>query len=508
MTPSPKRTHHEFVGTSFRQNPGAPELFSFVGSADELRRICGVARKSENLLSNYQRALDEERVKRDITPFFRIPENCSPTAIVISLHETPLAKIAFEELDDQEGDLAIRQKKLTLDIIDPGSLTDAEIIEHAKKFLDQRLVGEININEGEDKDEELEEDEKIMDAEDIADDENEEEDNGDVEIGQSMLVDIRNRLNEDEDLPKDMMDTLREMLLPALILDGQHRLYGAAGVEENIPMLICSLVEPDWKEQVFQFTVINDKAKGIPRPFITSLAGMSLTSKELDEIRTRLAQAGVQLWEVEVMQKLGYDPSSPFYNLIEFKVTGSGSSGLGYQTMKRVGKAWYDPKHQGLINLMRMLYVGKGGARKNRKWLKSSWQSNVDWYVFLSMFWKKLKVKLGSDDLWESKSSLMIAVVLEQLQEVFLTYLDSVSALTIDRIDVEDDGSRSKKVREEMDEIIDTFLANFEAKHFAKEWAIKSLGHKDGKLQLQDYFDKIQKGVLVNRHPLVAIARV
>ena len=75
-----------------------------------------------------------------------------------------------------------------------------------------------------------------------------------------------------------MLEALRDMLKPALVIDGQHRLFGAAGVEEDIPLLVCSLVQPSWKEQVFQFIVVNDKAAGIPKPFITSLAGMSLTS--------------------------------------------------------------------------------------------------------------------------------------------------------------------------------------------------------------------------------------
>ena len=79
-----------------------------------------------------------------------------------------------------------------------------------------------------------------------------------------------------------MIDSLRDMLKPALVIDGQHRLFGAAGVEEDIPLLVCSLIQPSWKEQVFQFIIISDKAAGIPKPCITSLAGMSLTGGELD----------------------------------------------------------------------------------------------------------------------------------------------------------------------------------------------------------------------------------
>jgi hypothetical protein len=297
------------------------------------------------------------------------------------------------------------------------------------------------------------------------------------------------------------------MLLPALVIDGQHRLFGAAAVEEDIPFLVCSMVNPEWKEQVFQFTVINDKARGIPKPFITSLAGMSLTSQELSELRTRLSQAGVQLWEVNVMQRLGYEPRSSFYKMIEFKVTGSGTKGLGYQTMKRVGKSWYDPKHQGLITLMRILYTGTTEKRRSAKTLKTEWQKTDDWFLFLSKFWDQVKQKFGKTKLWELHSPLMIAVVLNQLQETFLTYLDSVSALTLERISVSDDVRRRAQVESEFGTIVDQFLSKFEEKHFSKPWAVKSLNHKDGKELLLDYFDKIQKGTMVHKHPLLTGSR-
>ena len=75
----------ETVGIGFKQNRDAPELFAFVASSNKLTKICGVARKSEKLLTNYQRALDMDRVRLEITPFFKIPANSSPTSIVLSI---------------------------------------------------------------------------------------------------------------------------------------------------------------------------------------------------------------------------------------------------------------------------------------------------------------------------------------------------------------------------------------------------------------------------------------
>lgn len=502
-----------YSGIAFKQNPKAPELFAFVAPAEDLVEFCGVARKSEKVLTNYQRALDETRVLNEVTPFFRIPENCTPTAVVISLHETPLAELEFSDLTDNEG-VGLDLKRLTLTLTDHNSLSDDEIIEAAKKLLDSRLssdnqksdVQQIIEDEQEDQspqtedgDEDVngngEEDEE--ETEDVTDEIQTEE----VEIGTSMLRDLRSKL-DDKEYAIQIIDTLRDMLKPALIIDGQHRTFGAAKLEDNLPLLVCSLVKPDWKEQVFQFTVINDKAQGIPKPFITSLAGMSLTTAELNELQTRLSQAGVQLWEVEVMQRLGYDSRSPFFNRIEFKTTGSGSSGLGYQTMKQLGRAWYEPKKiPGIAAIIKALY--DSGKKDSKKALMSQWQKSEDWFKFFCIFWNIMKDKYGETPLWNTHSPLMTAVVLLQLQQSFLRGLGNLVSLTIEKIDESDPIKRAKLVEDSFREIATQWTSRFTAKSFPDQWGVKSLNHKDGKSKLLDYFDKVAMGASTKNHPIL-----
>jgi hypothetical protein len=464
----------EFTGIAFRQNPQAPELFAFVAPADDLKKICGVARKSEHMLTNYQRALDDDRVDRELVPFFRIPQNSSPTAIVLSLHTTPVAKVTFEDISDP-FESKVNLKKLNVELTDIDGLTQEEVVTHAKTLLEERLRSD----QGSEKDEGIpdlleveEEADESNDGEETQEDSEETEDSNasePVELGQSMLRQLKTILDDQETITPELIGTLRDMLRPALVIDGQHRLFGAAKVEERIPILVCSLVNPDWKEQVFQFTVINDKARGIPKPFITSLAGMSLTANELSQLQNRLTQAGVHLWEVEVMQKLGYDPASPFLNKIEFKISGTGSHGLGYQTMKQVGKAWFDPKSHGLNALMRVLYSGAGKTKKSRKPLIAEWQKENAWFEYFCCFWNNFKTKFGDTALWDLHSSLMTAVVLQQLQETFLTYLDSVAALTIETITEPDPDSRKDSVYAQFSKIVEQFSQKFETSHFPTE---------------------------------------
>jgi hypothetical protein len=317
-----------------------------------------------------------------------------------------------------------------------------------------------------------------------------------------MLKDLRAKLDDPEQAMQ-LIDTLRDMLKPALIIDGQHRTFGAAKLEEGIPLLVCSLVKPDWKEQVFQFTVINDKAQGIPKPFITSLAGMSLTSTELGELQSRLSQAGVQLWEVDVMQRLGYDPRSTFFNRIEFKTTGSGASGLGYQTMKQLGRAWYEPKAPGLVAVYKALYE-LDGKKESKKALVSKWQKSEDWFRYFCIFWDHVKEKFASTPLWETHSSLMTAVVLLQFQHSFLRGLGNMVSLTIEKITEEDPGKRALLVEQQFRDIVKQWASRFTTKHFPDEWGVKSLNHKDGKAKLLDYFDKVSLGSSVKNHPVLS----
>ncbi len=518
---------YSYTGISFKQNQKAPRLFAFVAPAEDLVEFSGVARKSEKFLTNYQRALNEDRVRTEVAPFFRDPSNCTPTAIVVSLHETPLAELKFEDLTGDEK-IGIDLRRLTITLTDPSSLTDDQVIAYAKKLLDQRLLGDPSATENgtaespneltashelpndtdgsppsenhsapetspSDSDEEL-------DGTEESDGDPDDSTSDAVEIGTSMLRELRTRL-ENPDGAYELVPMLRDMLKPALIIDGQHRTFGAAAVEENIPLLVCSLVEPEWKEQVFQFTVINDKAQGIPKPFITSLAGMSLTTSELHDLQSRLAQAGVQLWEVDVMQRLGYEERSAFYQLIEFKTTGSGNAGLGYQTMKQIGRVWFEAKSPGLVSIYKMLY--QDGSKMSKKAMVSRWQKSEDWFKYFCLFWGKIKGRFGTTPLWTTHSSLLTAVVLLQLQHSFMKSLGNYATLTIDKISEADPTKRAALVEDKFREIVDAWLKNFTEKSFPTKWGVTSLNHKDGKEKLLDYFDKIATGTSVRGHPII-----
>ena len=142
---------------------------------------------------------------------------------------------------------------------------------------------------------------------------------------------------------------------------------------------------------------------------------------------------------------------------------------------------------------MRALYQSPGGGTKrNQKALKQEWHEKEDWFLFFNYFWDAVKAKFESTPLWARRSPLMIAVVLEQLQTVFLQFLNSTTGLTIEKISEPDDTLRRAIVIKDFKDIVDQYLKRFQEKNFAP-WPEKSLNHKSGKDKLQAYFEKVRQ---------------
>ncbi|HQU46564.1 MAG TPA: hypothetical protein PK867_27405, partial [Pirellulales bacterium] len=88
---------------AFRQQAAAPVQVAFVAPAQEILQWSGVPRKSDELLTGYQRFLDDQRVNEEIVPFFQDPKNCSPTAIIIALRkDSGLGKCLLDGADNIE----------------------------------------------------------------------------------------------------------------------------------------------------------------------------------------------------------------------------------------------------------------------------------------------------------------------------------------------------------------------------------------------------------------------
>jgi len=108
-----------------------------------------------------------------------------------------------------------------------------------------------------------------------------------------------------------------EHLRPALIVDGQHRLYGMSSFEqENLPVIIVSLVDATSQEQAFQFIVVNSKAVRVNATTAKSI----IADVEEQALEDRLLGAGIQYGEIlPTLRDINDLPSSPFYMLLKWE---------------------------------------------------------------------------------------------------------------------------------------------------------------------------------------------
>ncbi|XGV96539.1 MAG: DGQHR domain-containing protein [Leptolyngbya sp. BL-A-14] len=103
---------------------------------------------------------------------------------------------------------------------------------------------------------------------------------------------------------------------PALIVDGQHRLYGISNyAEEDLPILVVSLIEAPLQEQAFQFVVINNKAVRVPTDNVRAI----IAKIDEDELQTRLLAAGVSYGKASpLLRDINDLSSSPFKDLLDW----------------------------------------------------------------------------------------------------------------------------------------------------------------------------------------------
>lgn len=103
---------------------------------------------------------------------------------------------------------------------------------------------------------------------------------------------------------------------PALIVDGQHRLYGMSDFDkENLPITVVSLIDATRQEQAFQFIVVNNKAVRVSAENVKSI----VADFNEDELETRLARARVKYGDKpQILTYINDSPSSPFQNLLEW----------------------------------------------------------------------------------------------------------------------------------------------------------------------------------------------
>lgn len=324
------------------------ELIMFAAPAKDIATWAGIPRKGWRIRMLFQRWITESR-KSELMEFWErasSPEGnqrfiMGPTAIVVAIQGTPeiadgKITIHHERIDNPDNSVAINLQLLADSLL---------------PTVEARLTQDQQASLAEFKTQPLQE--------------------SLPEIGHDYVYEFalqltqlkhnaewfieENGIREDEAV--ELVQSLEAVSRPAVVVDGQHRLWGAAKAKQEIWLPVVALPNANWTEQIYQFIVINDKAKPIEQSQLTDIFGSSLTRREQTIIREDLQRANVEVESRIAAVIANRDPSSPFYNMVRLKVESPLPVGI---------KPFLSDK------LVRDLINAGGGAR--------GWRSDTDFF--------------------------------------------------------------------------------------------------------------------------------
>jgi hypothetical protein len=463
-----------YYGNSFKQREKGATAILFLTAAEDIREWGGVPRKSASFMKGFQRALEDTH-KDEVSQFFEIDEsNISPTAIVVAFkpNRIKLTKLTcdhFHANPDSKGSLV----KIEIEMPDLESKSTEDLASLVCSHLSLHLGIE---SQSEDEDEDS--DDNIDEGDD---DDNEE--NKELSLGKSHLHKFLTNLSSNqwiaqkikEDEPR-LRATLIDLLKPATIVDGQHRTFGAAFLEEKIPFPVVGLVDTEWKEEVFQFVIINQKSEPIKVEFLSSIISSSLSNSDILVLKSRLEQAGVNLIDTQIIDLVHTQIDSPFRGMIDFKVDGA-EGNLSFKGMLSLAKRFRNlsTHDENIKNAAFFRQIFSETSNANRISEKKKDWKDEKWFPYFCIFWQTVKDHCetkGYSDLWQHGSNLIKVVTLQELQNIFLAWLCR--------------GLQPINTPEELQIKTKVFLMNLNPRFFNDTWKLTSLQSKTGRLHLRE----------------------
>jgi len=465
----------EYIAQVFEPRPGAGRILQFVAPAADIRGWAGVPRKAFDYQHGFQRTLQTTRIK-EVAEFFRKdPKNISPTSVVVGF----TGPIEIEEVEGVASPYAKAVRvKVSMDDLDSVSMED--LADRVLAVLKTRLAPEAvelienNLESAIAQAIRLEEEASIKEGLDV--EQGEVGSEGAPE--QSYLGDFYARLlgYRKGTTPWPDSDELREVLYsflkPGIIVDGQHRVFGAATANEGLLLSVCAIPDASWAESVYQFVVINQKAKPIKPAFLSSIIATSLNSDEIAAVYGRLETSRIDVGRAETMERINTDAASPFKGMIDFQVSGS----PGFL------------QFPGMSSLVRDF---EALPRSFPVLLRDGTWSTAEgtWFDHFCAFWRGVRSYFEGRDsrLWQrpteaNPNNLLKIVTLQEVQRLVLsTWADS----------------RDKKFGDPADteEWAKLYWDEFPTAFFTDEWRKKGLQTSVGRSYLRDAIMETRRNI-------------
>lgn len=542
---------YQYKAVRVKQTAAGKWLVFFAAPAFDIDRWSGVPRKTQmgdQETTGFQRDLNQKRLT-SLKEFYSNPDNTIQNPLLLATRKSPKGGVSFEPDQASQSQAEAQVGTVTVEAEPIEQLSLLELLRLVQEDLEMRvpylkdqtvpasLITALKLKAELITEEEVqgvqagEEDVVAEDAaaeEEATEDEETESPSEDQEIAQAVLEESHilefwqeiaaraHILTELKDYKEEQFlgfrkEDLYSLLRPVVVVDGQHRLWGAietardsarqepylteieqaiaAGkdpaavqretwqkISRHLPVSL--LMADDPAEHVFQFVVVNQKATPIGRALLGTIVSTSLSNDELDRVATRLTNAGIPLEESRVVSYLSRHSGSPFFGLVERGMASDEKDMLPWTVLvslvaifrKLKGGRLYHGKNDYADKWRRDLLAGSpiiaGWEQKGFKSPYDYWQSaDGPWRDFFVHFWIAAKQKLGSDDpadpnYWgrPRSSNLFNKVSLTILAADFFQYLtDTRTGL---------DSAAAVK------ELVDDWLEGVRERYFARDWKL------------------------------------
>lgn len=398
---------------------GDDRLFLFAAPAATLAAWAGIPRKGWRLRALYQRWITPGR-EQEVKEFWSDAANFDHDGRKFLLGPTALTLAATKDIQLVDGQIVLDYDNAVLQLH-----SDEERLQYVATGAVEQLKYRLTADE-------LEALADVPSAAEPVEYESNRVLESAIQIAQ-MAADPAEFISvngiADEEL-RELIQALEALCRPALVVDGQHRLLGAALVDEPITLPVVLLPHATWVDQVFQFVLINEAAKKVDTSLLTDIFGNSLTPTEQEDVRVRLRASKIDVEGRIAAVVADQDPSSPFRGLVKITLGGTApvDASRGFLTE---------------ATIRQLISGGRGtdGFRASDEFFehvvepriddREAWESWVDgkWRPYWYAFWNTVRDYYneeaeheGDDPLWtpDRQSNLTKAVTLRLLQQLFI----------------------------------------------------------------------------------------
>ncbi|WP_322075455.1 DGQHR domain-containing protein [Burkholderia cenocepacia] len=249
---------------------------------------------------------------------------------------------------------------------------------------------------------------------------------------------------------------------PGLIIDGQHRTYGIAKYDSNVPVNVVAIVGAGDDEIAFQFIVINNKVSKVSPDHIKALK-LEYTDANLDSRLTRSARmrsSGAPAY----LEQIDTQDDSPFKGMLKWP------------------RNEVDSKRSIPLNAFEMALMHIASKRLDQ--VGEAEVSSSDFVVrFFIEMWKQ--VKLSWPTLWDDPSSRLLKKVgVVCMSQYLVDTLVTWSLSPFSKIDLTD--------LNQAGDVVVEILKQQEMAFWTSEWDATSLDTKSGREWVVDSLARIQ----------------